>query len=75
MSPDEMNDYKATWLDKASPVRVRIEMDVEGKRWCRARLERQQWSFEPGEAYHTFKFENPLHAQHFTLEFIDQVKK
>lgn len=75
MSPEETNAYKATWLESATLVETSTAIDVEGKQWCRVKLERHQWSFEPGEKYHTFKFENPLHAQHFALEFIDQVKK
>jgi hypothetical protein len=75
MSPDEMNAYKADWLEAATSVNVIPEMDVEGKKWCRSRLERHQWSFEPGEKYHTFKFEKPVFAQNFAQEFIDQVVK
>lgn len=73
MSPEEMNAYKATWLDNAAIVKTSTEIDVDGKRWCRTYLERHQWSFEPGEKYHTFKFEKPLHAQQFGQEFIGQV--
>ena len=70
MTPQEIFDYKLTWLP-GYVVTLHSDLDWEGKRWCRRNLERHQWSFSAWtDMYeHTFYIENKIAAQNFELEF------
>jgi hypothetical protein len=67
MTPQEIFDYKTKWLKTAHIVKVNSDLDIEGKRWCRQNLERQEWSFSSyTDVYeHTFYFENAESAKQF----------
>ncbi len=72
MTPQEVFDYKTTWLSNGgNPVKVHSDLDIEGKYWCRQNIERHQWSFTSytGVYEHTFHFESKDHADKFSKHF------
>jgi hypothetical protein len=78
MTPQEVFEYKNRWMSSGGhPVRLHSDLDWQGKDWCRQNLERYQWRFDSYTAVyqHTFWFENELHAQQFSVEFIDWIEK
>lgn len=70
MTPQEISDYKLRWMP-GHTVRLHSDLDVQGKDWCRKKLERCQWSFTSFTySYeHTFHFEDIRAAQNFAMEF------
>lgn len=77
MTPQEIADYKTTWLKNAHVVKIHSDLDVQGKDWCRRYLERHQWAFAGyTDMYeHTFYFEFENHANQFKEHFISWVNE
>jgi hypothetical protein len=69
MTPQEQSDHKQHWMSSGNnhPVRLHSDLDVQGKDWCRRRLERWQWKMDTyTNVYeHTFYFEFEEDADHF----------
>jgi hypothetical protein len=58
-TPQQIADYKNSWMKNAYPVRLHSDLDVKGKDWCRKYLDRWQWKMNTWtDVYeHTFYFE------------------
>ena len=71
MTPQEISEYKLKWRANGIAVQLHSDLDVAGKDWCRRRLERHQWAFNPHTAVyaHTFLFENAANAAEFVTHF------
>ena len=71
MSPQELFDYKKSWLPGYN-VYVDVDSDVFAKNWCRRNLERHQWSFSkhalPDDG-HEVTFEHREHCASFALAY------
>ena len=67
MTPQDIHFYKMKWLPGFRVV-VGEDSDISGKSWCRANLERHQWSFEKyTDMYeHSFRFEKEIDAINFS---------
>lgn len=60
MTPQEIFDYKTSWLKKCTNiVSVHDDLEFEAKRWCRTNLKQHQWNFYKfTDIYeHSFYFE------------------
>ena len=77
MTPQEVFEYKRSWLKKGYQVDVHSDLDVQCKSWCRGNLNRWEWSMEPyTNVYsHSFYFENDLHGKEFARKFEQWVDK
>ena len=70
MTPQEQSDYKRGWLP-GYLVRLHSDLDVQGKDWCKRRMQRHQWSFSSwtDNYEHTFHFERAEDAREFEDHF------
>lgn len=70
-TPQEISDYKNSWMKNNFPVRLHSDLDVKGKDWCRRNLERWQWKMNTyTDVYeHTFHFEHKEDADDFREAF------
>jgi hypothetical protein len=77
MTPQEIFEYKRSWLEHSYQVDVHSDLDVQCKHWCRHNLNRWEWSMETyTDVYsHSFYFENDLHAKEFARKFEDWVDR
>ena len=79
MTPQEISEYKQRWMssENSYSIKIRSDLDDEGKYWCRKNLERHQWSFRKYTDHyeHTFYFEDQKMSQQFAQEFIDWIIK
>lgn len=76
MTPLEISEYKLAWRSNSYDVKLHSDLDWKGKDWCRKHLGRHQWSFDKWtDVYeHTFRFENPDHANSFATIFQEYAK-
>ena len=76
MTPVEISEYKMRWRPGYT-VDVHSDLDVQCKHWCRANLNRWEWSMDTyTDVYsHSFYFEHESHANDFTRKFSDWVNK
>jgi hypothetical protein len=67
MTPQEIFEYKFTWLKNAHIVTIDEYLDLEGKRWCRENIQKHKWSFSKytGVYEHSFYFEEGNTAEAF----------
>jgi len=77
MTPQEIFEYKNQWKPNAYQVDVHSDLDVQCKHWCRANLNRWEWSMDTyTDVYsHSFYFENMNHAHAFKSKFEQWVDK
>jgi len=77
MTPQEIFEYKRSWLERSYQVDVHSDLDVQCKRWCRGNLNRWEWSMEPyTDVYsHSFYFESEKNAKWFEEKFQKWVNK
>jgi hypothetical protein len=70
MTPQEIFEYKMRWAP-GIPVSIHSDHHVQAKDWCRKNIGRHQWSMETyTDVYeHTFRFEQPHHANKFKEYF------
>ena len=77
MTPLEISEYKMRWKSDGFQVDVHSDLDVQCKHWCRANLNRWEWSMDTyTDVYsHSFYFEEEQAAAEFTRKFQDWVDK
>ena len=76
MTPQEIFEYKNAWKP-GYQVDVHSDLDVQCKHWCRANLNRWEWSMDSYTYVyaHTFRFELEEYAYQFRMKFKDWVDK
>ena len=70
-TPQQIYDYKRSWMPKSYPVKLHSDADWKGKDWCRHNIERWQWSMNAWTDMHehTFLFEFEEDADEFKEYF------
>jgi len=71
MTPQEIFEYKRSWLPSSYDVTVHSDLDIQCKDWCRKNLNRWEWSCDTyTDVYaHTFHFEHDLQGKEFAGKF------
>ena len=66
---DEISEYKSKWKPSGYIVKVKSDMDIKGKRWCRQNVDRWSWSMDSfvDDTHHQFIFEKARHATDFAV--------
>lgn len=70
-TPDTIKQYKNDWIPTGYVVKIKSDLDVQGKDWCRHNLDRWMWSMESftDSTHHTFIFEHEDDADDFAENF------
>ena len=77
MTPNEIVDYKRSWMNTATEVRLHSDLRLHGIEWCKGHCEQWEFNFTlwTGHYEHTFAFEDANTAREFKDrfgEFADQ---
>lgn len=66
-------EYNAQWKQNANAVEVDVTIDVDGKEWCRKRLDRYDWSFDTYSDKNVFLFKDHDISEMFRTDFAQNV--
>ena len=71
MTPNEIVDYKRSWIDTATAVRLHSDLRLHGIEWCKGHCAQWEFGFTLWtDIYeHTFIFEDANIAREFELHF------
>ena len=74
-TPEQIDEYKNSWIPNGYSVNVKHTHDVKGKDWCRHNLERWMWRMQAftDENHHTFLFEHKKDADEFSKVMVENI--